>query len=455
MTLDWKSIGLTVTASVATMWALQLYQSHHTRVKVEHELKKKLTQLSDQLNDARREAHLSNAPSSTPQHPHEKKESQNKPAESIYRIALTGGPCAGKTTALTRVTDRLTSLGFRVYKVPEAASMLMTGGATPFNLDGYQVLVFQTQLLKIQMVLEDAYYEYAKASGQRSVIICDRGAMDGSAYMDKSEWQALLDENGWTTVNLRDKRYDAVLHLVTAANGAEKFYSSENNQNRSEDIKGALTLDSLLQQAWVGHPHFRIIDNSTDFEGKMHRVIESICSFVDLPIPVGVQKKYTVDLSRSDLAALSRVCKIEEFNVLETFIVTTDGSEAKVRRRGQNGSYTYVHSIRKHVDDQRLELKRPVNARIYVSLLSQADKDRVPVEKTRRCFLYKNQYFILDEFLDSAHKGLTVLRTEVEKVDQKVDFPEYLAVGRDVTGDKSFSSFRLARKDSVSQMMAM
>jgi predicted ATPase len=47
----------------------------------------------------------------------------------IYRICLTGGPCAGKTTALTTLNQVLAQRGFRVYMVPEAATMLMKGGA--------------------------------------------------------------------------------------------------------------------------------------------------------------------------------------------------------------------------------------------------------------------------------------------------------------------------------------
>ena len=30
-------------------------------------------------------------------------------------------------------------------------------------------------------------------------------------------------------------------------------------------------------QAWVGHPYVDIVDNSTDFEKKIHRVIETVC----------------------------------------------------------------------------------------------------------------------------------------------------------------------------------
>jgi predicted ATPase len=47
----------------------------------------------------------------------------------IFRICLTGGPCAGKTTAIASLTQALQDRGFYVLQVPEAATMLMKGGA--------------------------------------------------------------------------------------------------------------------------------------------------------------------------------------------------------------------------------------------------------------------------------------------------------------------------------------
>lgn len=33
--------------------------------------------------------------------------------------------------------------------------------------------------------------------------------------------------NGWNSVELRDNRYNQIVHMVSAANGAEEFYSTE------------------------------------------------------------------------------------------------------------------------------------------------------------------------------------------------------------------------------------
>jgi hypothetical protein len=38
--------------------------------------------------------------------------------------------------------------------------------------------------------------------------------------MDEDSWEAMMEEMNENTNNLRDRRYDAVIHLVTAADGA-------------------------------------------------------------------------------------------------------------------------------------------------------------------------------------------------------------------------------------------
>ncbi len=47
--------------------------------------------------------------------------------------------------------------------------------------------------------------------------------MDGNAYMDEVIWLAMLERLGFNPSQLRDNRYDCVIHLVTAADGAEQY----------------------------------------------------------------------------------------------------------------------------------------------------------------------------------------------------------------------------------------
>lgn len=45
--------------------------------------------------------------------------------------------------------------------------------------------------------------------------------------ISKEKWEKMLLTNNWNTIELRDNRYNQILHLVSAANGAEEFYTTE------------------------------------------------------------------------------------------------------------------------------------------------------------------------------------------------------------------------------------
>mmetsp|Transcript_11940 Transcript_11940/g.16224 ORF Transcript_11940/g.16224 Transcript_11940/m.16224 type:complete len:84 (-) Transcript_11940:830-1081(-) len=80
-----------------------------------------------------------------------------------------------------------------------------------------------------------------------------------------------MDDLNMSVVMLRDNRYDAVLHMVTAADGAQKFYASLSNEARYESIDEAVQKDRRLQEAYMGHKNWARIDNShSTFETKIN-----------------------------------------------------------------------------------------------------------------------------------------------------------------------------------------
>jgi predicted aminopeptidase len=76
---------------------------------------------------------------------------------------------------------------------------------------------------------------------------------------------------------LRDNRYDAILHMVTAADGAEAFYASLTNEARYESIEEATIKDKRLRDAYMGHSKWCFISNRTlDFNTKINNAKECI-----------------------------------------------------------------------------------------------------------------------------------------------------------------------------------
>lgn len=47
------------------------------------------------------------------------------------------------------------------------------------------------------------------------------------SVISKEKWEYMLASNNLNSVDMRDNRYNQIIHLVSAANGAEDFYSTE------------------------------------------------------------------------------------------------------------------------------------------------------------------------------------------------------------------------------------
>ncbi len=195
-----------------------------------------------------------------------------KMVSNPFRVVLTGGPCGGKTTSLTQLQSRLEADGYAVFVVPEIPSILIGGGANLGALPLNAFKQFEKNVLSLQLAFENAFIDLARADEKPSVIIYDRGLMDPAAYVSRELWSEILTTNGWTEEGLCDDRYDLVIHLTSAAIGAESYYAWDANAIRKEPPSLAAELDQKVEQAWTRHPAHHVIDNRTDFPAKLERV---------------------------------------------------------------------------------------------------------------------------------------------------------------------------------------
>ena len=169
-------------------------------------------------------------------------------------VVLTGGPGGGKTTLIDELL-RDPAWGCRVAALPEAISLMR-----PLNISPSERL-FQRVMMYLQLSLEDGLNRALDPNDPR-VILCHRGTLDPLAYWLDRGWPE--DEFfAFTETQRQDlyRRYTAVIHLVTAADGAARAYKKWPEAHRPEEPADATRIDRLLQQAWGGHPNYYRIDN--------------------------------------------------------------------------------------------------------------------------------------------------------------------------------------------------
>lgn len=188
-----------------------------------------------------------------------------------FTIALTGGPCAGKTTLLERLREHGDLDGHPALFVPEAATMLVKRGL----VIGQDVRHFQTETMRLQLQLEVRAWRKAAALGGQCVVVCDRGTLDGAGYCTPEVFSAILADLGWSRTRLA-ARYDAVIHLVSAAIEAPDAYTIDNNDARHETLDEAIAQELRTQEAWKDHPNRIVIRTPEGFQHKMHLAMAAI-----------------------------------------------------------------------------------------------------------------------------------------------------------------------------------
>ena len=359
----------------------------------------------------------------------------------ISKIVITGGPCAGKTTAMSWIQNAFTQKGYTVLFIGETATEFIRGGVAPWTC-GTNV-EYQKCQMKLQIEKEKLFEQAAKTmKSEKILMVCDRGALDNRAYMTDEEFAEVLCYVGSNEIELRDS-YDAVFHLVSAAKGAEQFYTTANNEARTETVEQARELDDKLINAWTGHPHFRIINNETDFAEKMRRLLVEISQVLGEPAPYLTKRKFLIDYP--NIAELRAMPNCERVDIIQTYLKSPSGKEIRIRQRGKDGHYIYFQKMERDPSGkEKIEIERRLDKDEYLKMLMDADTSMKQIRKTRYCLAYGIQYAEVDVFPFWTDKA--ILSVAIRDENDPLVIPENFNVIKEITGNAEYRNIAMAAR---------
>lgn len=189
--------------------------------------------------------------------------------DRVRRIAVTGGPGAGKTTVWRAIAD---AHGDRIVAVPEVATLMLRHVFPPV-LSERERRALQRSIFRVQHDLE-AVHEAQLAPGQ--LLLCDRGTPDGGGYWP--EGYEAFSAAMLTTCEAELARYEAVVFLETAAAG--NLAIADNNDTRTEDRAAAVAIDRRLHAVWSRHPRFHHVACAPAFEDKLANALAVIRTLI-------------------------------------------------------------------------------------------------------------------------------------------------------------------------------
>lgn len=369
--------------------------------------------------------------------------------EKVPEIVWTGGPCAGKTTGIAYVSEKLRDWGWRVLIVPEVPTLVIGGGVGDIGAiaasDPRKYIEIQKEFIRGHLELRRFFQRLAGIfRDEKRVVFCDRGGMDPAAYMPRDYFDAVLAADRLTLHDVRDS-YEGVLFLVTAADGAERFYTLLNNKARQEDtLEKAIAVDRKTFEVWNGHSHLRIVDNATDFEGKMRRALQAIARMLGIPVPLEIERKFLLRRMPDPADARLRSVPMQKIAIEQMYLVPQDGAQLRIRRRSQGDSATFYKTRKVPVGPRtRHETESFIDPVEYVHLQALRDPGTGVIHKNRYCFPYRHQYFELDQFRNP--EGLVFLEIELTEENDRLELPDFLDVEREVTDEPEFENYAIAR----------
>ena len=359
----------------------------------------------------------------------------------IHKIVLTGGPCAGKTTALTWINDYFSKRGYTVLVIPSTAKELLNGGLTPYTC--FENYDYQLCRIKLQKEKEKIYEEAAKRlKKDKILIIYEKGMLDSKAYMKEVEFKKALKEIETNEIKERDK-YDAVFHLESAAKGKEKEYNLSNRLGKEESPKEARAVDDKIISAWTGHPHFRIIDNNCSFNEKMERLIRDITSFLGEPQPYEIERKFLIEYP--NLKELEKMPNCTKVDITQTYLKSSNSTERRIRARGIDGDYLYYLTEKRKVSNvKRVETTKRITKDDYLRLLLEEDNKLHSIHKTRYCLSENSQYFEIDIYPEWRNQA--VIEIELNNENQEIKWPKHIKIIKEVTEDNTFKNRQMAKE---------
>lgn len=394
-----------------------------------------------------------------------------KPDNTII-IPFDGGPCGGKTTIMSVASREVSDKGWTVYVAPEQATLLKLAGMQIKEAIALAVEKGDIgKLVQYESILLGAYYNFRQmlfrciqieldaGNMQKSVIFEDRAEIGIRAYLPQGSegddiFKEILRENDLRIGDLMKFYEDSgMIHMTTAAKGAEEFYTTANNEARDESPEVARMIDQWIEDAWNGLVSARIVGNESSFDAKIKNALGHVYHFLGEPEHVEKERKYLVASLNGFFAGIEQnEISIRHTPVEQNYLVADEDESRRIRKRTLDHTSMYYFTRKRDVpghEGERIETEEMISSHEYRDMFhNERDLSLLPITKDRYCFVWGGKHFELDVF-DGHLKGLVLLEVELTNMNDDIELPPFLKIEREVTGIEDYNNENLAHPETA------
>ena len=160
-------------------------------------------------------------------------------------------------------------------------------------------------------------------------------------------------------------------------------------------------------------------------------------------IPLEIERKYLIDFP--NLKEMSKMDGFKSSEIEQTYLVSENEGTRRVRARETNGVKVYTKTEKLRINDiTHIENESELTESEYNEALKERDVTLNTVFKTRKCFDYEGHTIEIDIY--PFWDNVAIMEVELESEDEKILFPDFIKIIREVTHEKAFKNRKIAEK---------
>ena len=157
---------------------------------------------------------------------------------------------------------------------------------------------------------------------------------------------------------------------------------------------------------------------------------------------IEIEKKYIILKPTSDELFGMQDYSLSEIE--QIYLSSPLGITHRIRSRKFPDKSVYTETTKVRIDKMSAyENEREITEEEFISLSSRRDTEARPIKKCRHTFVFCGQLFEIDIYPE--WKNTAILETELNSRDTTVEFPDFIKIVADVTGDKRYSNASMSK----------
>ena len=156
---------------------------------------------------------------------------------------------------------------------------------------------------------------------------------------------------------------------------------------------------------------------------------------------IETEKKYVI--LKPDISLLRKQNEFTKSHITQIYLSDSEKTHRIRKRVYEDGREEYTENTKKRISVMSaIESEKDISAESFELLSGNIEPGSHPVLKTRITFEYMKKTFEIDVYPE--WKSSCILEVELNGEKEEINFPDFITVIKDVTGNKAYSNHSMA-----------